>query len=99
MSLLEVLGGDADRTGNRVRHRLHIERRAEIDDERRFGAVEPGFELLRRHSRDPQAAQQALALDPLEDHVCSDDGGKRPAKALPTCSACALTRSNALPAA
>jgi len=44
MSLLEVLGGDADRTGNRVRHRLHIERRAEIDDERRFGAVEPGFE-------------------------------------------------------
>jgi len=43
---------------------------AEIDDERRFGAVEPSFELLRRHSRDPQAAQEALALDPLEDHVC-----------------------------
>ena len=54
-----------------------IDGAAEIDDERLVTSVELALELVGRDSGDPQAAEEALAPDPLDDDIPDDDPVQR----------------------
>src|SRR3989454_9754678 len=76
-SLLDLPRGDPERAGDRVRVRLDVERRTQVDDDQGLARVKLLLQHVGADPRDAQPAADALALDELERHVAADDDDHR----------------------
>src|SRR5687768_9653386 len=59
MSLIELLGGNPYRARDHIGRRIHLERRARVDDRQiAVSGIEPALELVGGDARDPETSEE-----------------------------------------